>query len=120
MRPADARRPLRLRDNLLDFDAAGYVKTATEVSANNSVLMCNIRRHEHALENAIAGTCRAAMAAERKLGVPLPDEGKVRVTFDGSIITDTTTEKRQDIDEVAAELMEPWGYRAKRYGEGCQ
>lgn len=100
-----------------DFDAAGYVKTATEVSADNSALMRNIRRHEHALEGAIAGICRAVMAAERRLGVPLPDEGEVRVTFDDSIITDTTAEKRQDMDEVAAGLMEPWEYRAKWYGE---
>ena len=100
-----------------DFDAAGYVKTATEVSADNSALMRNIRRHEHALEGAIAGICRAVLAAERRLGVPLPDEGEVRVTFDDSIITDTTAEKRQDMDEVAAGLMEPWEYRAKWYGE---
>lgn len=43
------------------------------------------------------------MAAERRLGVELPDEGLVRVTFDDNIITDTTAEKRQDMDEVAAD-----------------
>lgn len=84
-----------------DFDGAGYVKTATEVSADNSALMRNIRRHEHALEGAIAGICRAVMAASRSLGVELPDEGEVRVTFDDSIITDTSAEKRQDMAEVA-------------------
>ena len=47
----------------------------------------------------------------------LPDEGLVRVTFDDSIITDTTAEKRQDMDEVAAGLLEPWEYRRKWYGE---
>lgn len=103
-----------------DFDAAGYVKTATEVSADNSALMRNIRRHEYALEGAIVGICRALLAAERRLGAPLPDEGEVRVTFDDGIITDTTAEKRQDKDEVAAGLMEPWEYRAKWYGEDEQ
>ena len=101
-----------------DFDKAGYVKTATEVSADNSALMRNIRRHEHALEGAVAGICRALLAAERRLGVALPDEGAVRVTFDDSIITDTTAEKRQDMDEVAAGLMGPHEYREKWYGEG--
>ena len=100
-----------------DLDSAGYVKTATEVSADNSALMRNIRRHEHALEGAIAGICRALLAVERRLGAELPDEGSVRVTFDDSIITDTGAEKRQDMDEVAAGLMEPWEYRRKWHGE---
>lgn len=103
--------------NYFDLENVGYVKTATEVSADNSALMRNIRRHERALEGAIAGICRALLAAERALGVGLPDEGLVRVTFDDSIITDTTAEKRQDMDEVAAGLMQGWEYRAKWYGE---
>ena len=99
-----------------DFDGAGYVKTATEVSADNSALMRNIRRHEHALEGAIAGICRAVMAASRSLGVELPDEGEVRVTFDDSIITDTSAEKRQDMAEVGV-TMNAWEYWQKWYGE---
>lgn len=98
-------------------EGAGFVKTATEVSSDNSALMRNIRRHEHALEGAIAGICHALLAVERALGVELPDEGEVRVGFDDSIITDTSAEKKQDMDEVAAGLMEPWEYRAKWYGE---
>ncbi len=100
-----------------DFDSAGYVKTATEVSSDNSALMRNIRRHEHALEGAIAGIYRAVMAASRALGAELPKEGEVRVTFDDSIITDTSAEKQQDMAEVAAGLIEAWEYRAKWYGE---
>ena len=45
--------------NYFDLENVGYVKTATEVSADNSALMRNIRRHERALEGAIAGICRA-------------------------------------------------------------
>lgn len=93
------------------------MKTATEVSADNSALMRNIRRHEHALEVSITGICRALLAVERAFGVGLPDEGGIRVGFDDSIITDTTAEKRQDMDEVAAGLLEPWEYRAKWHGE---
>ena len=33
-----------------DFDGKGYVRTATEVSSDNSALMRNIARHEHVLE----------------------------------------------------------------------
>lgn len=103
--------------NYFDLENVGYVKAATEVSADNSALMRNIRRHEHALAGAIAGICRALLAAERNLGVELPDEGLVRVMFDDSIITDTAAEKKQDMDEVAAGLMAGWEYRAKWYGE---
>lgn len=103
--------------NYFGLENVGYVKTATEVSADNSALMRNIRRHEHALEGAIVGICRALLAADRRLGVELPDEGLVRVMFDDSIITDTTAEKKQDMDEVAAGLMAGWEYRAKWYGE---
>ena len=52
--------------NYFDLENVGYVKTATEVSADNSALMRNIRRHEHALEGAIAGICRALLAVERR------------------------------------------------------
>ena len=84
-----------------DFDGAGYVRTATEVPSDNSALMRNIRRHEHVLEKAVAGICRAVMAVSRSLGAALPDEGDVRVSFDDSIITDTSAEKQQDMAEMA-------------------
>lgn len=99
------------------FDGAGYVKTTTEASSDNSALMRNIRRHEHVLEKAIVGICRATMAVSRSLGASLPDEGEVRVNFDDSIITDTTAEKQQDMAEVAARLMLPEEYLAKWYGK---
>lgn len=100
-----------------DFGGAGYVKTATKVSADNSAFMCNIRKHERTLEVAIAVIGRAVMAASRSLGVRLPDEGKARVTFDDNIITDTSAAKRRDMSEVASGLMNAWEHRTKWYGE---
>lgn len=41
----------------------------------------------------------------------------MRVVFDDSIVQDTMSEKWQDMDEVAAELMDRAEYRAKWYGE---
>lgn len=99
-----------------DFDDAGYVKTATEVSSDNSALMRNIRRHEHALEGALVGIVRAVLECSRRLGERLPDEGEVRVNFDDSIISDTAAEKTQDLAELGLTLA-PWEYRAKWYGE---
>ena len=103
-----------------DFDNSGYVKTATEVSSDNSALMRNIRRHENLMQGALAQISRAVLAAARRMGEPLPDEGDVEVTFDDSIITDTTAEKAQDMAEVTAGLMHGWEYRAKWYGEDPQ
>ena len=99
-----------------DFDSTGYVKTATEVSSDNSALMRNIRRHENLLQGALAQISRAVMACERRLGRELPEEGSVRVTFDDSIIQDTASEKQQDMAEVGV-TMHAWEYRVKWYGE---
>jgi len=100
-----------------DFDNSGYVKTATEVSSDNSALMRNIRRHENALQGAITGIARAVMGVSRALGSEIPDEGCMRVMFDDSIITDTAAEKAQDMAEVSAGLMGAWEYRERWYGE---
>lgn len=92
--------------NYFDFDNVGYVKTATEVSSDNSALMRNIRKNENALAAPLTDVSRALLACERSMGRELSDAGGVRVVFDNSIVQDTTSEKRQDMDEVAAGLMD--------------
>jgi hypothetical protein len=86
-----------------DFDESrGYVRTATEVSSDNSALMRNIRRHENALEGAITGIARAVMGVSRGFGESIPDEGAMRVMYDDSIIQDVAAEKEQDMREGAS------------------
>ena len=86
-----------------DVDDKGGLRTATEVSADNSALMRNIRKHENMLKKAIVAICRAALhAARAHLGVALPDEGLVDVSFDDSIITDVEADKRMALAEIAA------------------
>ena len=81
-----------------DFDETrGYVRTATEVSSENSALMRNIRRHENALEGAITGIARAVMAVSRGFGEDIPEEGCMRAQYDDSIIQDVAAEKEQDM-----------------------
>ena len=92
-----------------DIDSTGYVKTATEVSSDNSALMRNIRRHENVLQESLANISRSLLACERELGIALPDEGIVTVTFDDSIIQDTAAEKAQDMAEIGITLH-PWEY----------
>ena len=100
-----------------DFDEShGYVRTATEVSSDNSALMRNIRRHENALRSPISDIARAVMCVSRGFGESIPDEGVMRVTFDDSIIQDVAAEKAQDMAEVGV-TMNAWEYRTKWYGE---
>ena len=88
-----------------DFDdSRGYVKTAAEVSSDNSALMRNIARHEHALEVSLANISKAVMQVSRGFGVSIPDEGAVRVEFDDSIVQDTAALKAQDMAEVDVTL----------------
>lgn len=95
----------------------GYVKTATEVSADNSALMRNIKKHGNALAGAVADVAHATMECARTLGEEIPPEGEVTVQLDDSIVQDTDAEKKQDMAEVATGLMRRWEYRAKWYGE---
>jgi A118 family predicted phage portal protein len=106
-----------LGTNYFDLDNVGYVKTATEVSSDNSALMRNIRKNENGLQGALTGVARAAMACARSMGAHIPDEGDMRVIWDDSIIQDTGSEKQLDMQEVAAGLMRPEEYRSKWYGD---
>ena len=100
-----------------DFDEShGYVRTATEVSSDNSALMRNIRRHENALQDPIVAIARAVMAVSRGFGEGIPEEGCMRVQYDDSIIQDVAAEKEQDMREVGV-TMNAWEYRMKWYGE---
>lgn len=107
-----------LGTNYFDLDNVGYVKTATEVSSDNSALMRNIRKNENALQGALADVSRAVLSCSRLMGATLPDEGDVSVIYDDSIVQDTAAEKRQDMEEVAAGLVTREEYRRKWYGEG--
>ena len=100
-----------------DIDDAGGLKTATEVSADNSQLMRNLRNHEAVVQGAVEAIVRALIQAAPLVGEELPDPGRVTMKFDDSIITDTAAEKAQDMAEVAAGIMAEWEYRVKWYGE---
>lgn len=109
-----------LGTNYFNLDNVGYVKTATEVSSDNSALMRNVRKNENALEGALAGVAHALLACARhNMGEGLPEEGGVSVIYDDSIVQDTASEKRQDMDEVAAGLMTREEYCRKWYGDGA-
>lgn len=89
--------------NHFDADNVGYVKTATEVSSDNSALIRNIRKNENALQGALVDVSRTVMACSRHMGASLPEEGDVIVIYNDSII--------QNMAEVAARLMTREEYR---------
>ena len=100
-------------------DDVGYVKTATEVSSDNSALMRNIRKNENSLQGALVNVSRTVMACERHMGKSLPEEGDVSIIYDDSIVQDTASEKQQDMVEVAAGFMTREEYRTRWYGEAA-
>lgn len=108
-----------LGTNYFDLDNVGYVKTATEVSSGNNALVRNVRKNENALEGALAGVAHALLSCARHMSEALPEEGDVSVLYDDSIVQNTASEKRQDMDEVAAGLMTREEYRRKWYGDGA-
>ena len=93
------------------------MKTATEVSSDNSALMRNIRKHENALTASLATISHSLLWCARSFGEKLPCEGVIGVQYDDSIVTDTAAEKAQDMAEVAAGLMGAYEYRMRWYSE---
>lgn len=88
-----------------DLDEShGYIKTATEVSSDNSALMRNIARHEHLLDASLASIGHALLHMGRTFGDVLPDESLIVCRFDDLIITDTVVEKAQDMAEVGVTM----------------
>lgn len=100
-----------------DIDDHGGLRTATEVSADNSAMMRNIKKHENVLRRSIVAICRAALhAARAHLNQSLGDEGAIDVHFDDSIITDTQSDKKMMLDEIAVGVVPKWMYLVEFYG----
>jgi A118 family predicted phage portal protein len=110
-----------LGQSYLTLDHEAGLKTATEVSADNSALMRNLRKHEVSVGASLSRMLTAACSCARSLcGVETGEPGIVRVTWDDSIIEDTPAEKAQFLSEVSAGLRSPWEYRVRFCGEDEQ
>ena len=86
------------------LDKSGGMKTATEVTADNSALMRNVRKHENVLRGAIQRVVTSLLNCARiHCGAAIEEDfGAVMVQFDDSVITDTQTEKNMALAEIAA------------------
>lgn len=98
-------------------DKAGGLKTATEVSADNSALMRNIRNHENALGKELGKLLTALVECARLLCGAQVEDGfePVAIAWDDSIITDTSAEKTQMLSEIAAGVVPKWMYLVRFY-----
>lgn len=99
-------------------DKAAGLKTATEVSADNSALMRNIKNHENALGKELGGLLTSLCECARvHCGAPV-EEGfsPVSVVWDDSIVTDTQADKAQMLAEIAAGVVPRWMYLVRFYG----
>lgn len=99
-------------------DKAGGLKTATEVSSDNSALMRNIRNHENALGKELGRLLTALVECARVQTGASVAEGfePVSIVWDDSIITDTQAEKTQMLAEIAAGVVPKWMYLVRFYG----
>lgn len=99
-------------------DKAGGLKTATEVSSDNSALMRNIRNHENALGKELGRLLTALVECARVHTGASVTEGfePVSIVWDDSIITDTQAEKTQMLAEIAAGVVPKWMYLVRFYG----
>jgi len=102
-----------------ELDKGGGIKTATEVSSDNSQLMRNIKKHENLLERAVTQILRSLLTGYRiHFGADIEEDfGNLSVIWDDSIITDTTADKALMQSEIAIGVAQPWEYRVRFYGE---
>ena len=56
-----------------DIDKVGYVRTATEVSPDNSALMRNVKKHEIGLQSPIVDVSYAVLASAHAMGELVPE-----------------------------------------------
>ena len=100
------------------LEKTGGIKTATEVSSDNSALMRNVRKHENGIRRAIQRVAAALLTCARiHCGADIEEDfGAITVQFDDSIITDTQAEKAMMLNEIAAGIVPKWMYLAEFYG----
>lgn len=103
-------------ENHYRFDN-GNVTTATQVISENSTLFRGIKKHELVLNDALIELCRIILRlGNTTMNAGLNEEVDITIDFDDSIIEDTRTDNQDMRADVAAGLIRPELYIAKKYG----
>ena len=104
--------------NYFTLEKGSGMKTATEVSSDNSQLMRSIHKHEVIISDALSQLLTALLTCARiHCGADIEEDfGDIDIFFDDSIITDTQTDKTMMMSEVAAGIVPKWMYLKEFYG----
>lgn len=102
--------------NYFSYSRQGGLKTATEVTADNSQLFRNVKRHEASVKASIERLVAGAYSAECALRGVTPKSLDVNVEFDDSIVKDSATERALMKDDISRGLCPAWLYPMTYYG----
>jgi A118 family predicted phage portal protein len=102
--------------NYFSYSRQQGLRTATEVSSDNSQLFRNVRKHEQQVGKALKRLFAGAYASECALCGVAPTSVDVDITWDDSIVEDTATERAQMKDDIARNLAPAWLYPMRFYG----
>lgn len=96
----------------------GNVATATQVISENSDMYRTICKHEIILEDVLKDLVRIIIRLGKASGhTGLVENTDIAISFDDSIIEDSSAERQEDRNDVAMGAMSLAEYRAKWYGE---
>lgn len=95
----------------------GSVTTATQVISENSHMFRTLKKHEIVLDASLKHLCRLVLLyGSLYLGKPFDPEQDVTIDFDDSIIEDKQTQNNDMRADVAAGILRPEIYLARKYG----
>lgn len=98
-------------------DPANVDKTAEEIKASKQRSYSMIVDNQKSLQAALEDLVKAINMYASLYYLSPPGNYEAKFDWDDSIITDSDKERIQDAQDVQMQLMQPWEYRVKWYGE---
>ena len=97
---------------------SGSIATATQVISENNTLFRTLKKHEIILEAVLVDLIRLILELGQRhnLAPGIDPEAEITITFDDSVIEDKNAELAVMYRDVAAGLIRPEIYIAKKYG----
>ncbi len=92
-------------------------KTAEEIKTSKQRSYSTVKSIQNSLGDAIRALVDAVDAWLTIEDLAPLGSVNLAVSWDDSLVTDKKTEREQDLQDLAAGIMQPWEYRMKWYGE---
>lgn len=97
---------------------AGSIVTATQYTGDKQDLIQNANKHYTAVEDMLTQLVRGILwAGKTVLGENINPDAQIDIKFDESALIDEAAERAKDKEDVIDNIMLPWEYRMKWYGE---